>query len=76
MERKIGDYDHQNKADKLKVSLNLKQVARTVEQMNYGTHRFLSALVKIRRTKRYREENPHAKMLTDSIEAALNKGGF
>lgn len=76
MPRSIGTYDHLNRNDKFTLEMDMEEVARKIEKMNYGTHRFLYALVRIRRADPVIEASPGGKLLTDGIERLLNKGGF
>ena len=42
--RKPDTYKHLNESDKFEVALDLEWVVRKIMSMNYGIHRFLSAL--------------------------------
>ena len=69
-------YDHLNKDDKLEISLDIEELAKKIETMNYGTHRLLSALVRVRRNDTRIDSASECKMLTDGIEELLDRGGF
>ena len=43
---RIGMYDHLNKYDGIKIPLDMNELAKSLLGMNYGAHRFLSALYK------------------------------
>lgn len=75
MPKGVGQYDHLNEKDKLMLSISLDQLAAKVEAMNYGTQRFLSALVRVRRAQGG-SFAPGRDVLTDVIEKALNEGHF
>lgn len=76
MPRRIGMYDHINKESPLEITVDIEDLAKRIEAMNYGTHRLLSALVRIRRKDTETESFPECRMLTDGIEELLNRGGF
>jgi hypothetical protein len=76
MPAEMGVYDHMNAEDPVVSELTIDELARKLEKMNYGTHRLLSALVRLRRASPETERHPYCRMLTDAIENALNKGGF
>jgi len=48
---KTGTYDHLNDASKLTIEIDIPELAKMVDRMNYGTHRFLSALIPILRER-------------------------
>jgi hypothetical protein len=75
MSRKIGEYDHLNEDSRLELSVDMDELAKKIEKMNYGTHRFLSALVRARR-KSDKCHSLDRDELADGIEALLNKGLF
>ncbi len=72
----IGSYDHINEESKLEVALNIEEVAQKIHDLNYGDHRLLSAMVRIRRNDRGKCTSDNALMLTNGIEELLNKGGY
>lgn len=60
-------YRHLN-ADGDGAVVPLEVAARQIDDLNYGTHRFLSAIIRIRRDK-FRTDD-----LADGLEALLNRG--
>lgn len=44
-----GMYDHLNKDDKFILKIDMKELVESVDSMNYGIHRFLSELVRLRK---------------------------
>lgn len=70
-------YKHLNDDKDLKIVLDMDALADQLCTVNYGVHRFLSALVDARR-KKYGENNcsPETRNLTEGIEKLLNKGYF
>jgi len=52
----------------------MEELAKKLESTDHGTHRLLSALVRMRRKNHASENNPNRKMLTDGIEKLLNHG--
>lgn len=69
---KMDSYRHMDgvyPGDIFSISLTMDGVARKVEELNYGTHRFLSSLVRIRREI----VDPEDK-LARRIEELLNRG--
>lgn len=71
---KMGTYDHIE--DSVEMRLSMDDLARELERLNYGTHRLLSALVRVRRSDPETEGCPPCRMLTDAIALALDEGGF
>jgi hypothetical protein len=74
-QRKIDDYKHldADPAYGIKMEMTIPQLVKYVVAQNYGTHRFLSALVHELRA----EENPDdPSQLAPVIEKALNEGFF
>lgn len=72
----IGRYDHLNDTDPIKMTLDMESLANKVVSMNYGTHRFLSALVRARRANDKTNGFVTCDLLTNAIEKALNDGGY
>ena len=70
---KAGDYDHLNDEGEFTMGLSVPEVAQKICNLNYGSHRFLTALVSELRNKAkicHGDESP----LADYIEEGLNKG--
>lgn len=82
-------YKHLDKDDKIEIKLDLSDLARMVNDMNYGTQRFLSHLLDVRREalKAVIEEYQQRSLpdiaenvrlegdpLADGIEALLKQG--
>ena len=65
--RHLDKCRHLNEKDKLRIELDLEEIVRQVMSMNYGTHRFLSALV------RFRLEKFGEDQLARGIEQLLEK---
>lgn len=63
-------YKHLNEAPRDGVVVGVEEVARQVDGLNYGTHRFLSAIIRIRREKHRTDD------LADGLEALLLRGCF
>lgn len=68
---KPDDYRHLNDADPLNVKIDIEDLVAMVEKMNYGTHRFLSALIRSRRKKFGLGDE-----LSTGIEELLRRGMF
>jgi hypothetical protein len=69
----IGEYDHLNADNPINATVDMDELAKRVVLLNYGAHRFLSALVRALREAskwKYRENNE----LADEIEKLLNAG--
>jgi hypothetical protein len=66
---KLGSYDHLNLGEV--APFDMEQTARLVESLNYGAHRFLSALVRIREQNRSGDDR-----LTAGIRRLLDEGGY
>lgn len=80
--RRIGMYDHLN-SDLVQLPISMDSLARIIATENYGLHRFLSAIVRIRRgvDEDFKRKHPHAPpdehtLLTEAIAEALEKGGY
>ena len=83
----IDDYNHLNKDLPYTINISVEDIAKNFINMNYGTHRLLSALVhelrnrhEIRKLK-FEEESgikhPTEKSpLADGIEKLLNQGFY
>jgi hypothetical protein len=73
-------YDHLNIDDPLRLTVDMDDLARRVVAMNYGTVRFLAALVRARRESRKFHvictANGEVDQLADGIEALLERGLF
>lgn len=63
-------YRHLNEVSVDGVIIGVEDTARQIDALNYGTHRFLSAIIRIRR-KKYETDD-----LADGLEALLNRGCF
>lgn len=70
MRRTIDTYEHLNAASKFTVEIDIEELVAKVNKMNYGTHRFLSALVKLRQQLWPGDE------LGQGIETLLEKGFY
>lgn len=73
--RQIDTYKHldEDPLYRIKIELTMPELVQRVVKQNYGTHRFLSALVHELRAK----ENPkYPSELAPIIEDALNRGLF
>jgi hypothetical protein len=66
-----GMYDHLDQTDPPTITLSMEELARKIEGMNYGTHRFLSALIRARK-----ERYPNDPGLWKPLEDMLNAGFF
>jgi hypothetical protein len=71
MSSRVGAYDHIG----VKVPIDVDQLAEAIEQSSYGTHQFLSALVRIRR-RDPSIPGTHRFELTEGIAKLLDEGGF
>jgi hypothetical protein len=84
MSSKAGEYDHLGETVKVPlakepeaiVSIDIQEVADRIVELNYGTHRLLSALIRARRhsekfQKRYEEGNDE---LANKLEEMLGNG--
>lgn len=74
-------YSGLNKDSKLRVEIDIPQLAVMVNSLNYGTHRFLSALVDELREKqenaKYGDDRLNEKSeLAEGINELLQKGYF
>lgn len=65
-----NEYGHLDQDDLFEIGFNIKYIARKIDGMNYGAHRFLSALVAFRLEQRPNDE------LGLAIRDLLNKGMF
>ena len=73
--RRFGEYDHLNQEDPLKIKLDLDQLAKMVEGMNYGSIRFLAALVRAMEVSKHRQQYPEDTMkLPKAIREILDTG--
>lgn len=66
-----SDYDHLNKSDPLTIALDLDVLAGQIVSMNYGTARFLAALVRARRRS---EKFKQPDKIADTIQSLLEQG--
>jgi hypothetical protein len=82
---KTGTYDHLNETGKLVIEIDIPELAKMVDRMNYGTHRFLSALIPILRERNekmneiMRKDYPDYEqpcLLADGIQALLDNDLF
>ncbi len=60
-------YEHLNKAGDGVVS-TIEESAAQIDELNYGTHRFLSAIIRLRRAKHQTDD------LADALEEVLHRG--
>lgn len=67
---RADQYRHLNDVEGDGVRIGIEAIARQVDALNYGTHRLLSAIVRVRRETRANDE------LANGIEALLNRGLF
>lgn len=65
---KMGSYDYMGP---ISLPVDMDKLAEIVESAVYGTHRFLSALVRVRRQK---NPNQGEDRLAQEIERLLNEG--
>lgn len=65
-------YKHLDKDDKFTIEMDMKQVVKNVNSINYGVHRFISELIDIRRSSEFEQHRKFA----DELEGLLNKGYF
>lgn len=70
---KKHDYKHLDNGWELEVKFTMEQLAKMVDDLNYGTHRFLSELVDYRR-KKYDDNGWLPDRLGNEIEKLLNEG--
>jgi hypothetical protein len=68
-----SQYDHLNETDPLRIELDMDELAQNIESMNFGTVRFLAALVRARKRSR---KSSRPDELAKGIEDMLNKGLF
>lgn len=70
-----GFYDHLNETDPPAIALTMEQLVSMVRTMNYGTHRFLSELLKQRRIEegkpKTRGADPQYVIQNDMLERLL-----
>lgn len=71
---RMGQYDHLNDTDPIVLPGTMDQLAEAIDKLNYGTHRFLSALVRVRRAQGLWRDQPNEDGLANEIEALLNRG--
>jgi DNA-directed RNA polymerase subunit L len=86
MSSRIDSYKHLDKETPFTVELSMEQIARQVVQLNYGTHRLLSALVhelraeNARHAAEYEQRHPGSTYgpseLAEGLEKLLNQGLF
>jgi len=84
-------YKHLDEDSKLSVKVDMRELVEMVDRMNYGSRRFLSHLVDVRRErladdiKKYRNRGHddianslelRGDQLANAIEAALNNGAY
>lgn len=80
MGSKLGSYDHLNE-DKtysdsdVRIKVEIKEMVRLIENMNYGVHRFLSELVRQRETEAI-EKGWQVDDLANGIKELLNNGCY
>ncbi len=71
----IGMHDHLNRENYFRLEISLTQVVEVVRRMNFGEHRFMSELVRQRKTdpqyKNYSEFKKHTDMLEEILEAGF-----
>ena len=70
MHRAIDDYKHLDETDPLSINLTMEEVAELVIMKNYGVHRLLSSIVRIRLA------NDPDNELALELKKLLNKGLF
>ena len=70
---RIGQYDH---LDPVALPLDLDALAKLIEGSSYGTHRLLSALVRVRRGKYAGKGYRKVDQLTEGIAELLEEGCY
>ena len=73
--RRIDQYKHldEDPAYRIKIQLTMPELAKMVVAQNYGTHRFLSALV---HELRANEDKKYLSEFAPILEDALNRGFY
>ncbi len=69
-------YKHLNKTGKFTVEVDMVDVVKQVESMNYGVHRFISELINIRKASKWYLEDPQYFDHTNRLEQLLEDGFF
>ena len=68
---RAGMYDHLNATEQPKIEISMDELAVLVESMNYGTIRFLAALMRARKQSKKRLSRD---LLMEGIESLLEQG--
>lgn len=69
---RVDQYKHLNRENELGINLGMEEVAEFVVSKNYGSHRFLSAMVHELRDQQ--RANDHVSPMADEIERMLDEG--
>jgi len=73
----VGMYDHLNKeGGHFELHVSMCSVVDIVRRMNYGEHRFLSELIRQRKSDENYKTNTEFKQHTDMLEQLLNDGYY
>ena len=75
MGTKLGTYDHLEKSNPFSLEFSVQELVEMIENTNYGTHRFLSELVRYRKAM-YEERGWDKDPLGEIIREALDRGLF
>lgn len=69
---RLGDYDHLDKSTDMMLHLTvpMDELAEKIVRLNYGTHRFLSSLVRAR-LKIVHPEDELARLIADMLNAGF-----
>jgi len=70
-----GTYDHLNKEDPLKIGIDMDKLAKDIEAMNYGSVRFLAALIRARSSSK-KTHTRQPDQLSIGIKNLLDQGFF
>jgi hypothetical protein len=73
---RLGLYDHLNDSDPSDIPCTMPALVHRVRGMNYGTHRFLSELVRQREASVEEERSPEHRAHTALLRALLDEKGF
>lgn len=69
----LDEYDHLNQSNPIRTLIDLDKLAKAIVDANYGTCRFLAALVRARRAS---SKAPVPDKLADGIEHLIKTGCY
>jgi hypothetical protein len=76
MPRNVDTYRHLDETEPLRMTFTIEDLAERIEATNYGVHRFLSAVIRIRRKKYAETGYACHKQMADALETLLDSGAY